>query len=210
MADDRVIVTDADVLAGAAHLAAVCPVWARALPELGPLPLRRRAGGFWAMADIIISQQLSVSSAAAISRRIADAGITTPDAFLAAPDDDLRALGLSRPKVRYVKGIAAAGIDWDALPRMADDDVADLLIALPGVGRWTVDIYQMFALGRPDILAPGDLALQEGARMLYGLDARPTPAALEELAAPWRPWRSVAARALWAYYAQNKGRQGIR
>ena len=93
---------------------------------------------------------------------------------------------------------------------MPDDEVLDTLIALPGIGRWTAEIYLKFALGRADAFAAGDLALQEAARMLYGLDARPTPAALIEMAEPWRPWRSVAARALWAYYRIAKGREGVR
>ena len=84
------------------------------------------------------------------------------------------------------------------------------LVALPGVGTWTAEIYLKFALGRADVLAAGDLALQEAARMMYGLEARPGPAALRAMSQPWRPWRAVAARGLWAYYRQAKGREGIR
>lgn len=84
-----------------------------------------------------------------------------------------------------------------------------VLVALPGVGRWTAEIYLKFALGRADVLAGADLALQEAARLVYDLPARPSPAALMTLAEPWRPWRAVAARGLWAYYRQAKGREGI-
>ena len=84
------------------------------------------------------------------------------------------------------------------------------LTALPGIGRWTADIYLKFALGRADAFAAGDLALAEAARLLFGLNERPGPSALTALAAPWRPWRAVAARALWAYYRTAKGREGIR
>lgn len=84
----------------------------------------------------------------------------------------------------------------------------ETLVALPGIGRWTAEIYLMFALGRADAFAPDDLALQEAARLLYGLPERPRGRALAALAEPWRPWRSVAARGLWAYYRLAKGREG--
>ena len=204
----RLIVADADLAEGAAHLAAVCPVWARVLPDLGPLPLRRRADGFGALLDAVVSQQLSVASARAISGRLAAAGLDAPAPILAAGDDALRACGLSAQKIRYLRGIAAAGIDYAALARAPDEAVIETLVALPGIGRWTAEIYLMFALGRADAFAPDDLALQEAARLLYGLPERPRGRALAALAEPWRPWRSVAARGLWAYYRRSKGREG--
>ena len=84
------------------------------------------------------------------------------------------------------------------------------LTPVPGIGVWTAEIYAMFSLGRADVFAPGDLALQEGARLLYDLPERPSERALREMAQAWAPWRSVAARLLWAYYAQMKQREGIR
>ncbi|KGJ15442.1 DNA-3-methyladenine glycosylase family protein [Paracoccus sanguinis] len=204
----RLIAADADLAEGAAHLATVCPVWARTLPDLGPLPLRRRADGFPALLDAVVSQQLSVASARAISGRLAAAGLDGPAPILAAGDDALRACGLSAQKIRYLRGIAAAGIDYAALARAPDEAVIETLVALPGIGRWTAEIYLMFALGRADAFAPDDLALQEAARLLYGLPERPRGRALAALAEPWRPWRSVAARGLWAYYRLAKGREG--
>lgn len=194
---------------GAAHLAAVCPVWARVIPDLGPLPLRRRQDGFPAILNAVVSQQLSVASADAILGRLTAAGLDSPAAIMAAGDEALRAAGLSGPKIRYLRGIAAAGLDWEALRDLPDEDVAARLVALPGIGRWTADIYLLFALGRSDAFAPGDLALQEATRILYALPVRPTPRVLAELAEPWRPWRAVAARALWAYYRTAKGREGV-
>lgn len=205
----RLIETEADLAEGCAHLAAVCPVWAGALPQIGALPLRRRVDGFPAMLDAIVSQQLSVAAADAIAARLAAAGLDRPEAILAAEDDALRACGLSRPKIRYLRGIAAAAPDWEALRHQPDEAVIATLTALPGIGRWTADIYLKFALGRADAFASGDLALQEAARLLYALPARPTAKALETLAEPWQPWRSVAARALWAYYRIAKGREGV-
>ena len=200
----------ADLDEGAAHLLRICPVWARELPALLPLPLRRREDGFNAILDAVVSQQISTHAAAAILARMAAAGLTDEAAIAAADDEALRAAGLSRPKIRYLRGIAAAGIDWPALRALPDDEVIARLTALPGIGRWTADIYLKFALGRADAFAAGELALAEAARLLYDLPERPGPAALTALAEPWRPWRSVAARALWAYYRVAKGREGIR
>ena len=205
----RLIASDDDLTEGAAHLAAVCPVWARVLPEIGAMPLRRRQDGFGAILDAVISQQLSVASANAIARKLAEAGLDQPGAILAADDAALRACGLSAPKIRYLRGIAAAGIDWDGLRAQPDDQVIATLTALPGIGRWTAEIYLMFALGRADAFAPDDLALQEAARIMYGLSERPKGRALAVLAEPWQPWRSVAARGLWAYYRIAKGREGV-
>lgn len=205
----RLIDAEADLAEGMAHLAAVCPVWARVLPQIGPIPLRRRRDGFAAILDAVISQQLSVASANAIARKLAAAGLDTPSAILAASDQALRACGLSAPKIRYLRGISAAGLDFDALAALPDDEVIAILTALPGIGRWTAEIYLMFALGRADAFCPDDLALQESARLMYGLPERPKGRALAELARPWQPWRSVAARGLWAYYRLAKGREGV-
>ena len=206
----RQIRAAADLEAGAAHLVQVCPVWARELPALMPLPLRLRADGFAAICDAVVSQQISTHAAAAIAARMAGAGLSDEAAIAAADEDSLRAAGLSRPKIRYLRAIAQAGIDWSALRALPDDDVIERLTALPGIGRWTADIYLKFALGRADAFAAGDLALAEAARLLYGLPERPGPKPLTALAEPWRPWRAVAARALWAYYRGAKGREGIR
>ena len=206
----RLIQTEDDLAEGAAHLAAVCPVWARVLPDLGPLPLRRRSDGFEAIASAIVGQQISIAAAAAIWDRMQAAGLTDAAAIAAAEAEDLRAVGLSRPKARYLQAIAGAGLDWQGLRQMPDDEAIAALVALPGVGVWTAEIYLKFALGRADVFAAGDLALQEAARMMYGLPTRPTPAALRAVAQPWQPWRAVAARGLWAYYRLAKGREGIR
>lgn len=205
----RLIEADADMAEGAAHLAAICPVWARVLPEIGAMPLRRREDGFAAILDAVISQQLSVASANAIARKLQAAALDQPGAILAADDPALRACGLSAQKIRYLRGIAGADLDWEGLRLRPDDAVIADLTALPGIGRWTAEIYLMFALGRADAFAPDDLALQEAARIMYGLPERPKGRALAELARPWQPWRSVAARGLWAYYRIAKGREGV-
>ncbi|MCR8725192.1 DNA-3-methyladenine glycosylase family protein [Frigidibacter sp. ROC022] len=205
----RIIETEACVAEGAAWLAARDPVLARALEICGPLPLRRHADGFGALMQAIIGQQVSTASAKALSARMQAAGLTGPEAIAAAPDEALRAAGMSRQKTRYLRALAEARLDYAALRRAPDAEVVAVLTALPGIGNWTAEIYAMFALGRADVFAPGDLALQEAARILYRLDGRPTPRALAGMARAWSPWRGVAARLLWAYYREIKGREGV-
>ena len=127
-----------------------------------------------------------------------------------ASDDDLRACGLSRQKIRYARELARSGIAYKGLRTAQTDDVIGTLVEVPGIGRWTAEIYAMFSLGRADVFAPGDLALQEAARILFELDARPSEKAIREMATNWSPWRGVAARLLWAYYRVAKDREGIR
>lgn len=206
----RIIISDACVSEGAAWLALRSPQFAQALDAVGTLPLRRRDGGFAALFDAIVSQQVSVASAKAIWARLAAAGLTEAAGVMAATDDELRACGLSRQKIRYGRALAQAGIAFDQLPMLPDDEVIAILVAVPGIGRWTAEIYAMFSLGRADVFAPGDLALQEAARVLFGLDARPTERQFRLMAEDWSPWRAVAARLLWAYYHVVKSREGIK
>lgn len=198
------------VAEGADWLAAAEPRFAHALTLTGPLPLRRQADGFAALLDAITGQQVSVASADAIWKRLLAAGLTERAAMARASDEDLRAVGLSRQKARYGRALAQSDIDFDALRTLPDDEVVKILTAVPGIGLWTAEIYAMFALGRADVFAPGDLALQEGARLLFDLAERPKERDLRRMAVQWSPWRSVAARVLWAYYRVAKQREGIR
>lgn len=200
MAHGRLIETDADVAEGAAWLAKQCPRMAEALAQTGPLPLRRRGDGFSELLSAIVSQQVSLASARAIWTRLETAGMTTPQKVSSATWGDLRALGLSRQKIRYAQALALADIDYAALRNLPDEAIVKTLVAVPGVGRWTAEIYAMFSLGRADVFAPGDLALQVAAQDLYALDARPTETQLRVMAQDWSPWRSVAARVLFSYY----------
>ncbi len=205
----RIIQTLDCVAEGAEWLAAREPQFAVALAEVGPLPLRREADGFPALLRAIVGQQVSVASARAIWGRLEGAGLCDMAAMSAASDEDLRAVGLSRQKVKYARALTQSGIDFKALRGIPDEEVVRTLVAVPGIGAWTAEIYAMFALGRADVFAPGDLALQEAARMLFGLEARPTEKALRAMAEDWSPWRSVAARVLWAYYRVAKAREGV-
>ena len=210
MAVGRIIETEACVAEGAAWLARRDGRFAAALEKTGPLPLRRREDGFRALLSAIVSQQVSVASANAIWARMEAAGLCDPGVMAAASDEALRAAGLSRQKARYGQALARAGIDFAALRSVPDEEVVAVLTAVPGIGRWTAEIYAMFALGRADVFAPADLALQEAARILFALEARPSEKALRAMAEAWSPWRAVAARLLWAYYHVAKDREGIR
>jgi len=159
--------------------------------------------------NAIVAQQVSTASAAAIWLRMDRAGLTEAAPVLAAGTDALRAVGLSRQKVGYAVALAEAEIDFDALGQMEDEAVIAELTRVKGIGRWTAEIYAMFSLGRADIFAAGDLALQEAARGMLDLETRPTEKALARMAEDWSPWRAVAARALWSYYRVMTNREGI-
>jgi len=206
----RIIETPDCVAEGAAYLARTEPRFAAALEQTGPLPLRRKKDGFETLLSAIVSQQVSVAAADAIWGRLKAARLTGPRKIQGASDEELRACGLSRQKIRYARALAGARIDYAALRTAPDEEVVATLVEVPGIGRWTAEIYALFSLGRADVFAPADLALQESARILFGLDERPTERALREMAAPWSPWRGVAARLLWAYYRVAKEREGIR
>lgn len=206
----RIIETPECVAEGAVWLSGACPRMGHAIELTSPLPLRRKPDGFEQLLSAIVSQQVSVASANAIWKRMRQARLTGPRKILWATEDDLRTVGLSRQKIRYARALAEARIDYKALRVARTDEVVATLTEVPGIGVWTAEIYAMFSLGRADVIAPGDLALQEAARMLYGLPERPTEKALRKMAEAWSPWRSVAARVLWAYYRVAKDREGIR
>ncbi|MGL5362887.1 MAG: DNA-3-methyladenine glycosylase family protein [Bosea sp. (in: a-proteobacteria)] len=213
------ITCDADVRAGMDGLQALSkkrhgPQWQAIIAASGAPPLRLQQGGFEGLARIIVSQQLSVASARAIWAKVEAIIVPlTPERFLAATDDELRQAGLSRPKQRTLLAISAAVVDKTlVLEGLADataEDIHAQMTAVKGIGPWTADIYLMFCLGHADAFAPGDLALQEAARIGFGLKKRPNPKEMAKIAENWKPHRGVAARLLWAYYAVVKTREGI-
>ena len=209
MSVGRIIKTHDCIAEGTDYLASIEPRFAHALELTGPPPLRLRRDGFAALLDAIVSQQVSVASANAIWKRLEDANLTGPRKINAASDDDLRACGLSRQKMRYARELSQSGIKFNALRETPTDDVIKTLVVVPGIGAWTAEIYAMFSLGRVDVFAPGDLALQESVRIIYGMAERPKEAALRKMAMDWSPWRSVAARLFFAYYRVAKQREGL-
>lgn len=194
---------------GIVWLSAKVPAFATAIAEIGDVELRRRPEGFAELLKAIMGQQVSVASANAIFHRLGEAGLTERMAVARASEDDLRACGLSRQKIRYAQALARSEIEFETLGRLSTREVLDCLTAVPGIGPWTAQIYAMFSLGHADVFAPGDLALQESARVLFDLSARPTEKEMREMAKNWSPWRSVAAHILWAHYLHVKNREGV-
>jgi DNA-3-methyladenine glycosylase II len=210
----RRIDTEADIEAGLSALLAADPRLEPVAVRAGRLPLRRRPGGFAGLASIVVSQQVSTASANAIWGRVAAAyDPFTPQALIRARATRLAGLGLSAPKIRALKEIAKAiadgRLDCDALPDLPADAAHAALCAIHGIGPWTADIYLLFCLGHPDAWPAGDLALQEAARLAFALPVRPSARETIVLADPWRPWRGVAARLLWAYYRAVKRRDPV-
>jgi DNA-3-methyladenine glycosylase II len=205
--------TEADLANGLIQLVEADPRFKAVIAISGTPPLRRRPGGFAGLVSIVVSQQLSTTSASAIWARITDAyDPLEPGQILRARATRLAKLGLSGPKIRTLRAIATAvdngTLDLAALAE-GDADVAHaVLTAVHGIGPWTADIYLLTCLGHSDAWPAGDLALQEATRLAFNLDARPTAKAMAPIAEPWRPWRGVAARVLWSYYRAVKRREG--
>ena len=180
----------------------------------GPLPWRTRPRGFPGLLQAIVGQQISNQAAAAIWRRLAETpGALQPAGLLALDDAALRAAGLSRPKIGHVRALGAAfaegRLDAAALELMDDEAAVASIAAVRGLGRWSAEIYLLFALGRMDVFPTGDLALAAAAADLKGLGERPSPAALRVLAEPWRPYRALAARLLWHHWRYVTGRPAM-
>ncbi|WP_244600051.1 DNA-3-methyladenine glycosylase family protein [Blastochloris tepida] len=200
----------------ACHLRALVRTDSRLAPVLGTVgtvPLRRHPPGFASLVGIMIGQQLSIASAAAIFGRVkARLDPLTPARALAADAEELRACGLSAAKMRTLAAMAEAvqsgRLPLDALADLPADEARALMYTVPGIGPWTADLYLLFALGRPDAFPSGDLALQEATRLAFALPERPSARALAGIAEAWRPRRGVAAKLLWAYYRWHKQREG--
>ncbi len=201
-----VVKTERQIEAAAAMLTEQCRVMARILKRTGLPPQRDFPADFSGLAKIIVGQQLSAQSAAAIWARVDEAlSPFTPDTMLACSDSALKLLGLSSGKIRTLKALSRAvledGLDFQTLNTADEHIVVERLTAIHGIGPWTADIYLLFALARRDAFAPGDLALQLAVQHHFKLERRPTAEELERIAERWRPARAVAARLLWADYA---------
>jgi len=187
-----------------AHLRAADPVLGAAMDAVGPIEVASEPDLWWGLVDSIISQQVSVAAARAIIGRVAALGASgrpTPAEVAAMDDDTLRAAGLSRAKVRYVKDLAARWSDGslphDRIAAMRDDEVVAELTKVKGIGVWTAEMILIFTLGRPDVLPVDDLGIRAAVQRLYDLPARPGKDELLRIAEPWRPHRSLASRYLW-------------
>ena len=176
-----------------------------ALDEFGYPAPRNRKPGFGTLINIIIGQQVSTHAAAAIRSRLeAAVDPLTPETFLAAGEETLRAVGFSGRKVEYGRGLAEAvlngTLDTVRLAELDDDAVAKAITGIRGLGKWSADIYMLFALDRADAWPLGDLAIQVAAQKLKRMRKRPDRKRMETVARRWRPYRGVVALFLWHYY----------
>ncbi|WP_300407701.1 DNA-3-methyladenine glycosylase 2 family protein [uncultured Psychrobacter sp.] len=185
------------------------PRFAPVYEQVGVPSLRRNEGGFAALLRAIVGQQLSVAAASSIWQRLVDADLITPKTLIQADDDDLRAQGLSRQKIRYVRSLVDHDIDYQALTTMSDGEVIATLTAVTGIGRWTAEMYLLFSLGRADILAVDDLAIRVAAMALLELPERPTPKQLKVATQSWSPYLSAASLLLWSYYGQLRNKTAV-
>lgn len=192
-------------------LIAADPDLARIEAEAGPLPWRRRADGFPGLLQAIVGQMISNQAAAAIWGRLRVLpGALDPVGLLALDETQLRAAGLSRPKVAHARALAEAfaeeRLSAARIAAMGDEAAIAAISAVRGMGRWSAEIYLLFALARQDVFPAGDIAVAGAVAVLKGLPARPDPVALRALAEAWRPARSLAARLLWHHWRHLSGR----
>jgi len=203
--------TDADLQVGLGQLILADPRLKPIAERAGPFCLRRREAGFAGLCAIVCGQQLSTASATAIRDRLFAAfDPFHHDTVRQARTDKLKRLGLSAPKIKSIreigKAVAKGDINLTAVGDMDADVAHAALTALHGVGPWTAEIYLLFCLGHADAFPASDLAVQESARIAFGLRKRPNAKTLTKMAEAWRPWRGVAAHLLWAYYHAVKKR----
>ncbi|MCY1665799.1 DNA-3-methyladenine glycosylase family protein [Rhizobium sp. SL86] len=208
-----VIRDERDIAEGLAALMDLDPALRPVIEAAGPVPLRLSEPGFAGLAHIIVSQMVSKASANAIWSRMVAQGPVTPESFLAHAPDVVAGFGLSRAKTLTISGVARAIVDGELdLARLGDMPVEEAmarLMALKGIGPWTAEVYLMFCLGAPDIFPVGDVALRAALGHAFGMNERPSLTLAAERAALWRPWRSVAARLFWAYYAREMRRDAL-
>ena len=192
----RTIESESDVAEGVFALIEADPRFQRVYAVTGRPPLRRRGSGFEALLRIITDQQISLHAGAAIwSRFVGLLGMVSPESVLAADEADLRATGQSKAKVNATRAVAGAvlegSLDLSRLERLEDEPAAAELMRVKGIGPWTAEIYLLSCMGRRDVLPAGDVALQTGTQLAFGLEARPSASELVVLAEGWRPWRAA-------------------
>ncbi len=203
--------TQATFLRSLSILAVRDPDLAHVVSSFGNPPFWTHPPGFPGVVIAILAQQVSLESAQAAYAKLETAlGTISPERFLSLPDDRLRALGFSRQKASYVRGVAVGIVSGATrlqdLELLEDDAVRKRLVELRGIGAWTADTYLLFALRRPNAWPSGDLALAKAIQEVKGLATTPSSEDIDVIAEDWRPWRAVAARILWHHYLRTRGR----
>jgi DNA-3-methyladenine glycosylase II len=202
------------LLRAVTELAGRDPILGDIVVRLGPPPLWGRRPGFATLVRIVLEQQVSLASAAAVYARLQQrlGGTVTAEGVLAHGPGGLRSTGFTRQKARYVHGLAASIVagqfSLTRVARLADEAALEALDAAPGIGPWTASIYMLMALRRPDVWPPGDLGLHKSIAETHALSRVPSSAEAAEFALRWRPWRAVAARLLWHSYLHVRNRAG--
>jgi DNA-3-methyladenine glycosylase II len=204
--EDMRIANPQELKKAADYLAEHDPVLAPIIQRAGPADFKPHQDYYNALVSSIIGQQLSVKAAASIKRRfeaLFGDKLPSPEAILAATEEDLRGVGLSRPKIKYIKDLAQHilddKIDFTKLNMLSNEQVIAELTDVKGIGEWTVHMFLMFCMGRLDVLAVGDLGIRNGVRDLYGLPELPDPEAIKKIAETnqWHPYESVACWYIW-------------
>ncbi|MGH8950640.1 MAG: S26 family signal peptidase [Acidimicrobiia bacterium] len=185
--------------------------FAAVIAEHGPPPFWARPAGFPTLVWLIMEQQVSLESGAAMYRRLHGlVGVITPEAVARATEADLRGIGVTRQKTTYLiemsRAIVGGDLDLEAMAQAPPDQARETLLSIKGIGPWTADAYLLSALGFPDVFPVGDRALQVGTAEVLGMAAVPDPGELELLSIPWRPIRAAAARIIWHSYLKVRGR----
>jgi DNA-3-methyladenine glycosylase II len=207
----------ANYTASVRHLKRVDPVLARVIESVGPCRIRTSddPSHFHALTRSIVFQQLSGKAAATILSRVVALfpdGVPTPEAVAATSDEALRAAGLSRQKIGYLRDlsskVAGGALPLDEVESMSDDDLIDHLVQVKGIGRWTAQMFLMFRLGRRDVLPELDLGIQNAIKRAYRMRKRPTPKQVKKIGAKWAPHSSVASWYLWRSLDNGDGQLG--
>ncbi len=194
------------------HIEALITIEPRFAPiykQVGVPSLRRNGGSFEQLMRAMVGQQLSVAAASSIWNRLVDTNLTSPHTINQVEDDSLKAQGLSKQKIRYIRSLIEHDIDYDALIAMSDNEVIEILTSVIGIGRWTAEMYLLFSLGRADVLAVDDLAILVGSMPVLELEERPTPKQLRIAAETWAPHRSAASLLIWAHYGWLRDRTAV-
>ncbi|WP_286883145.1 DNA-3-methyladenine glycosylase family protein [Aneurinibacillus sp. UBA3580] len=197
------VMNERTIMEGMAYLKEADPVIARLIEMYGPYPWRPRSDYFAVLCESIVSQQLSVKAAAAISERVLRYfnGEWKPEVILSAPEEALRELGLSRSKVVYIKDLAAFCADGrlqlEALTSASNDEVVRQLIRVKGIGRWTAEMFLLFGMGRLNVFPVDDLGIKKAIQLHYGFAELPDKKQMLEISARWFPYETLASLYLW-------------
>ena len=207
----------ANYTASVRYLKRVDPILAGVIESVGPCRIRVSPEGthFQALTRSIVFQQLSGKAAATILSRVTalfPGATPTPEAVQATSDEQLRAAGLSRQKISYLRDlsskVASGALPLDAVETMDDDDLIDHLVQVKGIGRWTAQMFLMFRLGRRNVLPELDLGIQNAIRRAYRMRKRPTPKQVKRVGAKWAPHSTVACWYLWRSLDNGDGQLG--